>query len=503
MNKLILLGHLSSGLEQVESLLLASGMQSALPSQRDNLMPADIVKTLCQAHQITEVNEVLTEDDFAPVKAGPIWNGLALDLMLGNLHQPLWGWADTRNIYWLNYWSELDPHVTFVMVYDHPCKALQSMSGNSLSKPLNMEIVRLLENWQAYNGAMLRFYSRVPSRCILVNASCAREQLIAYIDQLNTQLHGKVPKLDGETIALVESNRKFSQVAHSNLSLAISAVPELASTSIIEWFDGASELDKHLLNQLLQDHPGSLQIYAELEAASTVIATHEDLYAVDPGRAWLCLNEQRQSTADLVMALYEKLQTQLSQLQAQQSQITKLANELDQSKKLLANPPTQVQALPAPKLKELEEENDLLLTQLHQVQEELERYYLENQSLKKNQVKPKAKLYGAADRIQQQLTYRLGATLIANSRSLEGWLRMPFAVRREVRAYRVDISKKGKQNLPPIHSYADAYEAERYKQHLSYKLGQALLRHIKTPWGWFVLPFALLHTINNFKKARS
>jgi hypothetical protein len=196
------------------------------------------------------------------------------------------------------------------------------------------------------------------------------------------------------------------------------------------------------------------------------------------------------------MALHEKLQ-------AQQSQITKLANELDQSKKLAANTPTQVQALPAPKLKELEEENDLLLMQLHQVQEELERYYLENQSLKKNQVKPNARLYGAADRIQQQLTYRLGATLIANSRSFGGWLRMPFALRREVRTYRVDMSKKGKQNLPPIHSYADAYEAERYKQHLSYKLGQTLLKHNKTPWGWLVLPFALLSTVNNFKKVRS
>ena len=79
---------------------------------------------------------------------------------------------------------------------------------------------------------------------------------------------------------------------------------------------------------------------------------------------------------------------------------------------------------------------------------------------------------------------------------------MPFALRREVRTYRADMSKKGKQNLPPIHSYADAYEAERYKQHLSYKLGQAFLKYNKTPWGWFVLPFALASIANNFKKAR-
>jgi hypothetical protein len=496
MNKIILLGHASSGLHEVEALLWSSGMQSALPSKRDNLTPADVVQTLCQAHQCADVNEATTEDDFAPVKAGAIWTGLAMDLMLGNLQQPLWGWADTRNIYWLDYWAELDPHATFVMVFDHPYKALQVMSAQLVDKPVEMEIARLLENWQAYNGAMLSFYSRHASRCLLVNAGCAREQLQSYLEQLGTQLHGKVPKLDGAALAALETNGKALLPLQANLALAISEVPEIAASSITAWFGGDTDLDQHLLQQLLQDHPVALQVFAELEAASTVSNPLFDFANVHPGTAWLQLIQQRQATADLVMALHEKLQ-------AQQSQITKLANELDQSKKLAANTPTQVQALPAPKLKELEEENDLLLMQLHQVQEELERYYLENQSLKKNQVKPNARLYGAADRIQQQLTYRLGATLIANSRSFGGWLRMPFALRREVRTYRVDMSKKGKQNLPPIHSYADAYEAERYKQHLSYKLGQTLLKHNKTPWGWLVLPFALLSTVNNFKKVRS
>jgi hypothetical protein len=503
MNKIILLGHASSGLHEVEALLLSSGMQSALPSKRDNLMPADVVHTLCQAHQCAQVNEATTEEDFAPVKAGAIWSGLAMDLMLGNLQQPLWGWADTRNIYWLDYWAELDPHATFVMVYDHPHKALQVMSAQLVDKPLEMQIARLLENWQAYNGAMLSFYSRHATRCLLVNAGCAREQLQAYLGQLGTQLHGKAPKLCGEAFVALETKGKAPLPMQANLALAISEAPEIAAVSITAWFGGATDLDQHLLQQLLHDHPVALQVFAELEAASTVPNVHVDSANVHPGAAWLQLIQQRQATADLVMALYEKLQIQLSQLQVQQSQITKLASELDKSKRLAANAQTQVQALPAPKLQELEEENDLLLTQLHQVQEELERYYLENQALKKTQVKPTARLYGAADRIQQQLTYRLGTTFIANSRSLGGWLRMPFALRREVNAYRVDMSKKGNKNLPPIHTYADAYEAERYKQHLSYKLGQALLRHTQTPWGWFVLPFALISTANDFKKARS
>jgi hypothetical protein len=65
------------------------------------------------------------------------------------------------------------------------------------------------------------------------------------------------------------------------------------------------------------------------------------------------------------------------------------------------------------------------------------------------------------------------------------------------------MSINGNQNLPNIDKYADAYEAERCKQHLSYKLGQVFLKYIKSPWGWCAMPFALLKTINNFKKAKS
>ena len=203
-----------------------------------------------------------------------------------------------------------------------------------------------------------------------------------------------------------------------------------------------------------------------------------------------------------VAGLVQEMESLSAQLDAETQAKTEALEEIDSlvhARNLVAidRKEASAQAL------KLKEEYSYLLGQLQQVQEELERYYFENQSLKKNQAKPKERFYGAGERIQQQLTYRLGAKLIANSRSLGGWLRMPFAVVREVREYRLDMGKKTHLNLPPIHSYADAYEAERCKQHLSYKLGQALLKHIKTPWGWIVLPFALLSAVNSFRKARS
>jgi chromosome segregation ATPase len=302
----------------------------------------------------------------------------------------------------------------------------------------------------------------------------------------------------------------------------------------------------------------ALQIHEELEAAATVRANSSNspssAQALHPGEAWIQLIEQRQAMATLTLSLYEQLmeqqqrylgaQNQLAlearQAQSTQTQLEEARQHLKQAEeegelvlaqlhqvqeeleKVFLNKQEQTQqfealkkelkATKAPvlapppdntKVKDLEEENDLLLAQLHQVQEELERYYLENQDLKNKQPKPQPKPTGAALRIQQQLSYRLGAALIKHGKTPWGWLRMPFALAGQVRAYSADQRAKAGQKLPPIHSYADAHEADRYRQHLSYQLGQTLLKHGKTPWGWLWLPFALAGTARAFKKARA
>lgn len=491
MKKIILLGHPSSGLEGVEGLLQASGMQTALPSKREGLLPLHITDTLCQAHACPPVEQAMTEDDLAPLQAGTVWHGLALDLLLGNLQQPLWGWADARSIYWLDYWAGLDPHLTFVMVYNHPASALQASGADLLNgqhgTPPDMAVSRLLENWQAYNGAMLQFYSQHPGRCLLVNAQRARDQLSDYLGQLTDRLTLKsAPTLQ----ALPMPGAAAEQTAaptNSPLALAIAQTPVAHGQQLADWLQSGSGLDQLLLEQLLQDHPVAGQIYAELEAAATVNAPASSQRKLHPGKLWLELIEQRQAMANVVLGLHDQLQN----LQQQLAEAKQLANQ------------SQAPVLAPPQVKELEEENELLLAQLHQVQEELERYYLENQDLKKNQTKPKTKPYGAAQRIQQQLSYRLGAAMIANSRSLGGWLRMPFALIGQVRAYRADRRVQAGHKLPPIHTYADAYEAERMQQHLSYQLGQTLLKYGKTPWGWLYMPFALRRTVRSFKQARS
>jgi hypothetical protein len=592
-NRIISLGHPFSGLSGVEGLLQASGVQAALPSKREGLRPQDITDTLCQAHGCAPLEQAMTEADLAPLQAGAVWHGLALDLLLGNLQQPLWGWADARSIYWLDYWAGLDPHLTFVMVYNHPANALQASASALLQgqhgSPPDMALQNLLENWQAYNGAMLQFYSRHPGRCLLVNSAQAREQLADYLQQLGTQLHTPSPlalDLQPSLQSAVAVAQADPEDQANTLALAIEqgGGPQQL---LKQWFGTDNLLEQHLLEQLLQDHPQALQIFQELQAAATVRShQQQSTHAVNPAQAWVQLIEQRNAMAALTRNLYEQLleqqqryvstqnqlgletrqaqqtqrqlesaqekinsteeesallltqlhqvqeelervflkqqdseqkgqhaQRQASALQAEKAQLAQaLEAKAVEAKALLAEKATlsqalteaqKVSALPPAQLKDLEEENDLLLTQLHQVQEELERYYLENQQLKSGKAPAqKQRLYGAEHRVKQHLSYRLGATMIAHSRSLGGWLRLPFLLRQEAKAYKRDQRGKVPQSLPPLHTYADAYEGERCKQHLSYRLGQTLLKHIKTPWGWMWLPFALVGTVRGFRKAR-
>ncbi|MFG5150616.1 hypothetical protein [Campylobacter lari] len=96
--------------------------------------------------------------------------------------------------------------------------------------------------------------------------------------------------------------------------------------------------------------------------------------------------------------------------------------------------------------------------------------------------------YGTAKtRIQNQLSYKLGQAMIVNSKSILGYIRMPFVLsyikdkhKQEQKNYQEKIKKDPSLKLPPLEDYPDYQEALKLKNHLSYKLGQALIKANKT-----------------------
>ncbi|EPH6192489.1 hypothetical protein ACS3DK_000604 [Campylobacter coli] len=95
--------------------------------------------------------------------------------------------------------------------------------------------------------------------------------------------------------------------------------------------------------------------------------------------------------------------------------------------------------------------------------------------------------YSAKTRIQNQLSYKLGQAMITNSKSLLGYIRMPFVLsyikdkhKQEQKNYQEKIKKDPSLKLPPLENYPDYKEALKEKECLTYKLGEALIKANKT-----------------------
>ncbi|WP_180381812.1 hypothetical protein [Campylobacter sp. P0103] len=95
-------------------------------------------------------------------------------------------------------------------------------------------------------------------------------------------------------------------------------------------------------------------------------------------------------------------------------------------------------------------------------------------------------IYTAKSRIHNQLSYKLGQAMIANSKSIWGYIRMPYVLsyikdmhKKEQIAYNEKVKANPNLKLPPIESYPDYKEALKEKECLTYKLGEAMIEASK------------------------
>ncbi|WP_104722496.1 glycosyltransferase family 2 protein [Helicobacter mesocricetorum] len=113
--------------------------------------------------------------------------------------------------------------------------------------------------------------------------------------------------------------------------------------------------------------------------------------------------------------------------------------------------------------------------------------------------------YGtASSRLKSHLAYKLGEAMILNSKSLLGYIRMPYVLsyikdkhNKEQKQYQEKINKNPKLKLPPLESYSDYKESLKIKTTLSYKLGEALIKAYKQNFFKFPLPFIANNTNYN------
>ena len=607
-NHILVVAHPSAQAQQVFELLKAAGVQEALPSRREQLSAQALTETLLKAHGL-QWHEGQVPTDIESVEASPMWQSLVLDLVLGNMEQPLWAWLDPQAVHLLDFWQQQSDQTVFMLVYDDLHNIYQQclQSGAEASpESINAKV----QSWVAYNEALLQFHLRNPERSFLVHAKQVAQSAQSYVQQINQRV---AAPLELAAVHSTVSEQPTSQRASTELQTQPSTTTQPSTDGLANW----------LIEQLVHTQADALQLYEEMQAAANLplaqpVVSAPAADAVGLQQAWasfVAVQQQHSRNTQRVADLQQQLQTlqqQHAQVQALTDseatakqavqvqlknaeeenalpleQLHKVQEELEsrylqsqeQAKKLAEIPKLQAvlksaqeqasklqqaeaaaqklqadlkaaqekasklqqaeaaaqklqadlkaaqekaaklqqteaqlkkelqQAVAKSASAELQEENELLLGQLHKVQKELERYYLENRQLKAGGavLQPalnKKTYYGAADRVKQQLSYRLGATMIAQSRSISGWLSMPFALRAEVKRFKQDQAARPNQKLPPIAQYRDAHEAERIKQHLSYRLGARMIANSKTLGGWVSMPWALLGEAKAFRKER-
>lgn len=160
----------------------------------------------------------------------------------------------------------------------------------------------------------------------------------------------------------------------------------------------------------------------------------------------------------------------LQELEIKKQELIQTKNQLDSTKKELEL-----------KSKQLESKNKILISNPNPS------HFIQNTSNFKGKLSYLNTLTTAKDRIHNHLSYKLGQAMIENSKSLLGYIRMPYVLsyikdkhKQEQQQYQEAIKKNPNLKLPNLESYPDYKESLKEKECLTYKLGEAFIKANKT-----------------------
>ncbi|MGM0695015.1 MAG: hypothetical protein ACQEUN_16685 [Pseudomonadota bacterium] len=391
---------------------------------------------------------------------GRLWDQLAGDLLLANLHQPQWGWADPASVSALEFWAELEPGLNFLLLTSEPQDYLAHCLLHSNDSD-DVDEAACLQHWQTLNEQLLAFYLEHSERCVLVEARQASANPKALAETLAERCGLELDLARAQLPALAQEPRQAAPhalaryVAHRataeqasklkplhdelqaarlplaepeqqedeegnllgsvNLSLASilkdyqRRCAQDLTTSEREALEQLKQQNQRLLDQFQQVQQQLQQVQEEKSAA---LLQHQQS---DQARAELAQASQQHEEAkqenELLLLQLHQVQEELEATFLKQQESSKALAESDQAAKRAAEERDQARSerqRDAQQLEEAKQENELLLLQLHQVQEELEHYFLQHQQLSKQhdelqgeQRKLKYQLRMARQRAQQ------------------------------------------------------------------------------------------------------
>ena len=181
MNSLCITGYLPIDLGLVEGILTQAGMQPARPAQRDSSMSISVWHQ--QVESILAKNDYDDKDELGSItNLGRLWEQLASDIFISNLHSPIWGWADTKSANLLTFWKNFDPQLRFILVVCSPERLIAHAIEESEDSP---NVDRILDEWKSHYHALIQFHKANERRSILVNIQDCIDQPVVFLQTIN------------------------------------------------------------------------------------------------------------------------------------------------------------------------------------------------------------------------------------------------------------------------------------------------------------------------------
>lgn len=422
MTPICITGADARALNHLAQALQGAGVAPAQPLQRD------VALSLHVWHQR------VCQSDTSPVVPSRLWEQVAIDLLLANIDQPVWSWADARSIDALDFWAQLDTNIRFVLLCQTPQQAVADLF-TAHADP-GVDEARQLQLWQQRHQALLRFHLRHPERSVLVwadQAQQAPQTLVAHIAQqwqLPLQPDAVTPaaqplphnavqlQLAAQLVARHPQYQELERELYASMQPLLAAPADPVPTQLavasaqqlvqhyLQLADRSSEQaalqqQQHKADNLLQElHRVQEQLEAITQAQQIEVAAKADalkrLEAETQAKIELQtrLDAETKAKQAEAAAKAEALQQRDAQAKAQTELQTKLDTLTQANTKTVAD------------LQEAQQEGELLLQQLHQVQEELEKYYLNHQAAQAEVQQLKAQLHATEEERNQAVHQR-------------------------------------------------------------------------------------------------
>lgn len=501
MSIIVQAGHKTSKSKQLMEKLYERGLSKPADSYTHKMTPEQVSENLYK---------VLVREDMSSANE-KMADNVMIDFLLANLDSENWGWESDKNLASLKYWGEVEPDVRFILVFDHPKKLFDNIETEKLTTE---SINKIVDEWVSYHQDVLEILEADNSRSILVEGQSALQG----IPNVNTQLVriGSNIKLKSgwQTVNTQPIDLDIKKAQDSNF------VSELIIDEILKNYPEAINIFNNLLSKA--DLKSSSPIYKTqrpklVDLVESLGCLQSDTQSI-LDQYELKLNVLEQEKSDLVLLsdnlkvvsdekikdLKMKVASAEDSLKESQDKVVSIESRLQTAKNNIQSLEAELkkktsinsQVNSSVNIADIQKENALLIVQVHHLQEELDKSHLNNEKLKGHQIIAKPLYFGAADRVKKELPYRLGSTMVENSKSVSGVVKLPNKLLRDYLEFKKnDVSLE----LPDIEEYQDAAKAETVKKHLSYRLGKILYDAMKSPKAMIVLPMKLGREVYEFK----